>query len=126
MRKYNERTILILTGSFGIPELYRQFSFLSIFTKRIRSVFLRIITGHCLFPVNGLAAEGEPERQYIAMLPLTDDAEDIFLYRFIPVGEEEFNLEGIEDDAEYEAVVDVFDMLLDDAEFDSMMEDDED
>ena len=79
-----------------------------------------------IFPVNGLAAEGEPERQYIAMLPLTDDAEDIFLYRFIPVGEEEFNLEGIEDDAEYEAVVDVFDMLLDDAEFDSMMEDDED
>ena len=65
------------------------------------------------------------EHQYIAMLPLTDDAADIFLYRFVPVGEEEFNLEGIEDDDEYEAVVDVFDMLLDDAEFDAMVGDED-
>ena len=80
-----------------------------------------------IFPVGGRTEEeGVQERQYIAMLPLTDDAEDIFLYRFVPVGEDEFNLEGIEDDAEYEAVVDVFDMLLDDAEFDSMMNEDED
>lgn len=65
------------------------------------------------------------EHQYIAMLPLDDDASDIFLYRFVPVGEEEFNLEGIEDDDEYEAVVDVFDMLLDDAEFDAMVGDED-
>ena len=63
--------------------------------------------------------------QYIAMLPLDDDASDIFLYRFVPVGTEEFNLEGIEDDDEYEAVVDVFDMLLDYAEFDAMVGDED-
>ena len=62
---------------------------------------------------------------YGGMLPLTDDAADIFLYRFVPVGEEEFNLEGIEDYDEYEAVVDVFYMLLDDAEFDAMVGDED-
>lgn len=74
-----------------------------------------------IFPVKGL----KEEHQYIAMLPLAEDMDDIFLYRFVPVGEEEFELEGIEDDDEYEAVVDVFDMLLDDAEFD-LLADDED
>ena len=74
-----------------------------------------------IFPVKNLP-DGEAERQYIALLPLSDELSDIFLYRFVPVGSEEFHLEGIEDDEEYEAVTDVFDMLLDDAEFDSMME----
>ena len=67
-----------------------------------------------IFPVKNLP-DGEAA-QYTAELS------DIFLYRFVPVGSEEFHLEGIEDDEEYEAVTDVFDMLLDDAEFDSMME----
>ena len=70
-----------------------------------------------IFPVD--------EHQYAALLPLSEEYEDIFLYRFVPVGTEEFNLEGIEDDDEYEAVIDAFDMLLDDAEFDAMMDEDE-
>lgn len=77
-----------------------------------------------IFPVNGFQDNGK-DRQYIAMLPLAEGMEDIFLYRFVPVGEEEFELEGIEDDEEYDAVVDVFDMLLDDAEFDLLAEDED-
>ena len=77
-----------------------------------------------IFPVKNLP-DGEAERQYIALLPLSDELSDIFLYRFVPVGSEEseeVDVEVIEDDEEYQAVTDVFDMLLDDAEFDSMME----
>ena len=70
-----------------------------------------------IFPVEG--------KQYAALLPLDEQYEDIFLYRFIPQGKEEFTLDGIEDDDEYEAVVDVFDMLLDDAEFDELTGEDE-
>ncbi len=64
------------------------------------------------------------ERQYTALLPLDESIEDIFLYRFIPQGEQDFLLDGIEDDDEYEAVADAFDMLLDDEEFDALNEDD--
>lgn len=70
-----------------------------------------------IFPAEG--------RQYAALLPLSQGAETIFLYRFVPVGEEEFELEGIETDEEYEAAADVFDMLLDDADFDSMLGEDD-
>ena len=81
-----------------------------------------------IFPVKnlpGTVSDSRQERQYIALLPLKEELSDIFLYRFVPVGSEEFNLEGIEDDEEYETVADVFDMLLDDAEFDSMMDEED-
>ena len=71
-----------------------------------------------IFPAEG--------RQYAALLPLDEQYTDIFLYRFIPQGEEEFLLDGIETDEEYEIVADVFDMLLDDEEFEAIMEEDED
>lgn len=65
------------------------------------------------------------ERQYAALLPLSPDAEDIYLYRFVPVGEAEFTLEGIETDEEYDEVSDVFEMLVDDAEFEELEDGDE-
>ena len=69
-----------------------------------------------IFPVNG--------RDYIALLPLDENGEnedgEVYLYRYdnstgSPV------LDNIEDDDEYEAVADMFDQMLDAAEYDEMV-----
>ena len=69
-----------------------------------------------IFPVNG--------RDYIALLPLDENGEnedgEVYLYRYdnssgSPV------LDNIEDDEEYEAVADMFDQMLDAAEYDEMV-----
>ena len=67
-----------------------------------------------VFPVNN--------REYIALLPMNDEGhveEDaqIFLYRFEELGDDEVNLETIEDDDEFELVSDYFDEMLDEQEF---------
>ena len=67
-----------------------------------------------VFPVNN--------REYIALLPMNDEGhveEDaqIFLYRFEELGDDEVNLETIEDDDEFELVSDNFDEILDEQEF---------
>lgn len=71
-----------------------------------------------IFPVN--------EKDYIALLPLNapeDEEGEVYLYRFSQTSEDaEPTLENIEDDEEYEAVADAFDELLDDAEFDELMD----
>ena len=66
-----------------------------------------------VFPVNN--------REYIALLPMNDEGhveEDaqIFLYRFEELGDDEVNLETIEDDDEFELVSDYFDELFNGAE----------
>ena len=67
-------------------------------------------------------------RQYMALLPITEEGEDeegeVYLYRYdnssgSPV------LDNIEDDEEYEAVADMFDQMLDAAEYDEMVAADE-
>ena len=70
-----------------------------------------------VFPVNN--------REYIALLPMNDEGhveEDaqIFLYRFEELGDDEVNLETIEDDDEYELVSDYFDEMLDEQEFNEL------
>lgn len=74
-----------------------------------------------IFPVNG--------RDYIALLPLDENGEnedgEVYLYRYdnsagSPV------LDNIEDDDEYEAVADMFDQMLDAAEYDELVEGEED
>ena len=73
-----------------------------------------------IFPVDG--------RDYIALLPLDENGEnrdgEVFIYRYdnsqgSPV------LENIEDDEEYEAVADAFDEMLDAAEYDELVEEDD-
>ena len=69
------------------------------------------------FPVNN--------REYIALLPMNDEGhveEDaqIFLYRFEELGDDEVNLETIEDDDEFELVSDYFDEMLDEQEFNEL------
>ena len=70
-----------------------------------------------VFPVNN--------REYIALLPMNDEGhveEDaqIFLYRFEELGDDEVNLETIEDDDEFELVSDYFDDMLDEQEFNEL------
>ena len=71
-----------------------------------------------VFPVNN--------REYIALLPMNDEGhveEDaqIFLYRFEELGDDEVNLETIEDDDEFELVSDYFDEMLDEQEFNELL-----
>ena len=70
-----------------------------------------------VFPVNN--------REYIALLPMNDEGhveEDaqIFLYRFEELGDDEVNLEMIEDDDEFELVSDYFDEMLDEQELNEL------
>ena len=70
-----------------------------------------------VFPVNN--------REYIALLPMNDEGhveEDaqISLYRFEELGDDEVNLETIEDDDEFELVSDYFDEMLDEQEFNEL------
>ncbi len=67
---------------------------------------------------------------YIALLPVEYpitydyDEDEVLVYRYIEISDEEFNLETIEDDDEFEMVADAFDEMLDEMEFNSMPEDD--
>ena len=68
------------------------------------------------------------ERDYIALLPMEGaEAEEgeVYLYRYSESEDGQPNLENIEDDDEYEIVADAFDELLDDAEYDELVGEDE-
>lgn len=73
-----------------------------------------------IYPANG--------REYIALLPLEGEGADtgeVYLYRFAEDEEGNLDLSNIEDDDEYEAASDAFDELLDEAEFDELVDEDE-
>ncbi|MGN0203349.1 MAG: DUF1292 domain-containing protein [Coprococcus sp.] len=72
-----------------------------------------------VFPVNN--------KQYIALLPMDDEGKveedaQIYLYRFEELGDDEINLENIEDDDEFELVSDYFDEMLDEQEFNELFD----
>lgn len=65
------------------------------------------------------------KKEYIALLPMEGaEAEDgeVYLYRYFEDDDGNPNLENIEDDEEYEMVADAFDALLDDQEYDELVE----
>lgn len=64
------------------------------------------------------------DKNYVALLPADDPDSDFFLYRYVEKGDE-IELEDIEDDDEFEAASDAFDELLDEADFDEMLGDDD-
>lgn len=69
------------------------------------------------------------DRRYIALLPLDgDEAEngEVFLYRYSETKDGQPNLENIDSDEEFEIVSDAFDEMLDDAEYQELLGDDED
>lgn len=61
---------------------------------------------------------------YVALLPVadleTEEGGDVYLYRYVQGEGEEFTLENIESDTEFEIVQDAFDELLDEDEFNGM------
>ena len=58
--------------------------------------------------MGGFECEG---KEYIALLP-QDDSDDVYLYGYKEVGDEEFELVDIEDDAEFEKVSAEFDKIM--------------
>jgi uncharacterized protein YrzB (UPF0473 family) len=71
------------------------------------------------------------DKEYIALLPLSDDEEeeeedDVLLYRYMEKNDEEFELELIEDEEEFDLVSEAFYALYtDEDEFEDDEEDDE-
>lgn len=65
------------------------------------------------------------EHEYIALLP-TEESDDedgeVFLYRYKEDAEGNPDLQNIESDDEYEIVAEAFDQLLDDAEYDELVD----
>ena len=50
-------------------------------------------------------------KEYIALIP-DDDTDDVYIYGYKEVGEDEFELVDIDDDAEFEKVVAEFDTIM--------------
>lgn len=66
------------------------------------------------------------DQSYIALLPMDAPEEEegeVLLYRFKQLEDDEIDLENIEDDDEYDAVADAFDLLMDDEDIDDLFED---
>ena len=67
-------------------------------------------------------------RDYIALLPIDDNVEEegeVYLYRYLEDEEGNPDLANIVDDEEYEIVADAFDELLDEAEYDEIVGEDD-
>lgn len=54
------------------------------------------------------------EKEYIALIP-EDGTDDVYIYGYKEVGEDEFELLDIEDDDEFERVVEEFEKITDEA-----------
>ena len=54
-------------------------------------------------------------KEYIALIP-DDGTDDVYIYGYKEIGEEEFEIVDIEDDAELEAVAAEFDKIMDEQE----------
>ena len=73
---------------------------------------------HCevlsIFPVDG--------KQYIALIDKDNEDSEIWLYRFVPVGAEDFNIEDIESDKEFEKAEDYFNQMVESPEIDTIID----
>ena len=68
------------------------------------------------------------DREYISLLPMEGPAAEegeVYLYRYSEDENGEPDLENIEDDDEFELVSDAFDEMLDSAEYDELIGEDE-
>ena len=54
-------------------------------------------------------------KEYIALIP-DDGTDDVYIYGYKEVGEDEFEIVDIDDDAEFEAVAAEFDKIMDEEE----------
>ncbi|MCD8053034.1 MAG: DUF1292 domain-containing protein [Lachnospiraceae bacterium] len=65
------------------------------------------------------------DRQYVALLPtdqLDDEEGEVFLYRFSEDEDGEVILDNIQDDEEFEAVADRYDEILDELDYDELVD----
>ena len=70
---------------------------------------------------------GDDGREYIALMPQTDDeGGEVYLYRYTETEDGQPDLTNIESDEEYEAVADAFDEILDAQEFNEFFAQDDD
>lgn len=66
------------------------------------------------------------EKEYIALLPLENQEDgEVFLYGYEEDEDGGFELISIESDEEYESVTKAFDEILDEAELDELLDDDD-
>lgn len=67
------------------------------------------------------------EKDYIALLPLQNEDEEgeVYLYGFEEYEDGSFELLAIESDAEYEEVTKAFDEILDEAEMDELLDEED-
>ncbi|MDO4327777.1 MAG: DUF1292 domain-containing protein [Lachnospiraceae bacterium] len=68
------------------------------------------------------------DKEYIALLPMEGPAAEegeVYLYRYTEDADGQPNLENIEDDDEFEIVSEAFDEMLDAAEYDEIVGEDE-
>ena len=54
-------------------------------------------------------------KEYIALIP-NDGTDDVYIYGFKPINDEEFELEEIEDEKEFDAAAAEFDAIMEEAE----------
>ena len=54
-------------------------------------------------------------KEYIALIP-DDGTDDVYIYGYKEVGEDEFEIVDIDDDAEFEAVAAEYDKIMDEQE----------
>lgn len=64
-------------------------------------------------------------REYIAVAPDDEDSDEVYLYRYKELEDGQPELENIETDEEYEIVSDAFDEILDEQDFEDLLEDEE-
>ena len=62
------------------------------------------------------------DKQYIALLPPKETGDNIWIYRFVPVGKEEFNVEGIVEDEEFAVVSEEFTSMVENSELDTIFD----
>lgn len=60
------------------------------------------------------------DKEYIAVMPEDEDAEEVYLYRYSEDAEGQPELSNIETDEEYELAAEAFDEWLDEEEYDAL------
>ena len=90
----------------------------------LSDISLSIRSGETIGVIGGT---GSAKSTLVQMIPRLYEAEEgeVYLYRYSESEDGQPNLENIEDDDEYEIVADAFDELLDDAEYDELVGEDE-
>lgn len=54
--------------------------------------------------------------EYISLIPLEENSEDVYLYEYFEVGEDEFEFAEIEDDELFDKVAEEFDRIIEEAD----------